>query len=235
MNYEKGGCKKEKHKKELSQARSEALDIWKDEVYSYDLLEDLLYIPDAAKCADVASDIDCSCCKCSLAAQPDFLAQRSWLEEVYAKYNALHGTCHRCMFLPKFHPELNPIERVWSMMKRHCRKFSNGSMSTLTESMNYGLSPDNISVATVRRICRYTTCYLYAYENGMDIIQAEQWMKKRRSHRGYSSKMDSELAAIYYPLGLPPNEPVEFNTNNSPNSNSASESINEEDVTMLEA
>lgn len=113
------------------------------------------------------------------------------------KYNALHGTSHRCMFLPKFHPELNPIERVWSMMKRHCRKFSNGSMSTLTESMNYGLSTENVSVATVRRICRYTTCYLYAYTQGMDIIQAEQWMKKRRSHRGYSTKMDSELAAIY--------------------------------------
>lgn len=77
VHYEKGGCKKEKHKKEISQARSEALEAWKDEVHSYDLLCDLLYIPDAANCTDVASDINCSCCKCVLSTQPDFAAQKS--------------------------------------------------------------------------------------------------------------------------------------------------------------
>ena len=30
----------------------------------------------------------------------------------------LNGKGHICLFLPKFHPELNPIERVWSQAKR---------------------------------------------------------------------------------------------------------------------
>ena len=44
--------------------------------------------------------------------QQDFLSQKTVIEEVFDKYNAEHGTKHRCIFLPKFHPELNYIERI---------------------------------------------------------------------------------------------------------------------------
>ena len=69
---------------------------------------------------------------------------------------------------------------------------------------------------------------------GMDIIQAEKWMKKRRSHRGYSTKMDSELAAIYYQLELPDESAVLNAHFDSPSSNSTEERIEVEEMAMLE-
>ena len=35
---------------------------------------------------------------------------------------------HLCIFLPKYHPELNFIERYWSRVKWHARRYSDGSV-----------------------------------------------------------------------------------------------------------
>jgi hypothetical protein len=43
----------------------------------------------------------------------------------------MHGTSHQCKFLPKFHPELNSIERVWSRLKWYLRKYNDGKLATL--------------------------------------------------------------------------------------------------------
>lgn len=63
----------------------------------------------------------CNCAQCVLNSQNDFRNQRNGVCEVYDKYNAANGTRHRCEFLPKFHPELNPQERIWGRMKYHTR------------------------------------------------------------------------------------------------------------------
>ena len=57
--------------------------------------------------------------------------------------------------------------------------------------------------SSVRRICRLVSCYLSAYAQGMDIVEAESWMKRRKCLRGYSPEMDETLRKIYFPLGLP--------------------------------
>jgi transposase len=49
------------------------------------------------------------------------MGQRSGVEEAYAKYNQENGTFHRCLCLPKFHPELNYIEQIWARMKYYIR------------------------------------------------------------------------------------------------------------------
>ena len=59
----------------------------------------------------------CSCACCILSKQDDFKSHKSGLEEIYENHNKMHGTSHQCKFLPKFHPKLNPIERVWSRLK----------------------------------------------------------------------------------------------------------------------
>ena len=43
--------------------------------------------------------------------------------------------------------------------------------------------------------------YLLAYKNGLDIIKADAWVKKHRSHRGVSSAMDAALESLHFPFG----------------------------------
>ena len=51
--------------------------------------------------------------------QPDFMNEKTKLERF------LHDHGHICIMLPKFHCELNPIERCWGQAKRYTRSFTN--------------------------------------------------------------------------------------------------------------
>jgi hypothetical protein len=61
-------------------------------------------------------DLECpwDCCmQRVLSLQPDFQAEKPLLQLV------IEQAGHKCLFLPKFHCELNPIEMVWGQAK--CR------------------------------------------------------------------------------------------------------------------
>jgi hypothetical protein len=60
---------------------------------------------------DVNRPSNC-CMQRILSLQPDFLAEKPLLQLIIEKAG------HKCLFLPKFHCELNPIEMVWSQLKR---------------------------------------------------------------------------------------------------------------------
>jgi hypothetical protein len=56
-----------------------------------------------------------TCCATRLMSlQPDFLEQRSLVQET------IENAGHICIFLPKFHCELNFIEFFWGAVKRYC-------------------------------------------------------------------------------------------------------------------
>jgi hypothetical protein len=55
---------------------------------------------------------DC-CMQRALECQPDFKAEKPLLQVLIEKRG------HICLFLPKFHCELNPIEMVWAQIKCH--------------------------------------------------------------------------------------------------------------------
>ena len=74
------------------------------------------------------------CCKRLLAVQPDFRSERSALERVVAKGG------HRCLFLPKFHCELNWIERYWGAAKKYARRHCSYSLSGLRTIVPIALS-----------------------------------------------------------------------------------------------
>ena len=60
-----------------------------------------------AKCPPVCPWENENCCMaCLLSKQDDFMNQTSMLETVIIKEG------HKCLFLPKFHCELNPIKMV---------------------------------------------------------------------------------------------------------------------------
>ena len=82
-------------------------------------------------------------------------------------------------------------------------------MDTLTNLMFQGLSypthnnMSNLTIKTIRKYIRLTHAYLYllAYDKGLDIVAADDWLKQRRSHRGYSGQMDAVLEKVYFPSG----------------------------------
>lgn len=202
--FSAGGCKKKKHATQVSKDRTTAREAWMNDVNNVALLEAYLPISSKAEVAEECGDIECSCVSCTMRNQPDFVGQLSGLEEVYNKHNSEFGKAHKCIFLPKFHPELNAIERCWSKMKNHVRAVNDGSLPRLREAMEDGLAETNLSVATIRRYCRLVECYYEAYEGGKDIIQAQEWINAHRSHRSHNKTMDSALERIYFPLGRPP-------------------------------
>ena len=72
---------------------------------------------------------------------------------------------HTCIFIPKFHCELNPIERVWSQSKRYTRAYCDYTIGSLRRSIP-GVSKENI--ANYVRRCRN---YMFAYLEGSAVGQ----------------------------------------------------------------
>jgi hypothetical protein len=79
------------------------------------VLKELREFPDTINMRKIRDDIECHCSICTLASQFDFIAQKSGVVEVFEKWNEVNNTDYQCIFLPKFHPELNFIERCWSL------------------------------------------------------------------------------------------------------------------------
>ncbi len=173
-----------------------------------DIIDDRLTVISDLTPQSVYTQSTVSTASCILSKQEDFRSQKSGLEEIYENHNKMHGTSHQCKFLPKFHPELNPIERVWSRLKWYLRKYNDGKLTTLQGLMKTGLERENVSLTLIRKYCRLVTAYYIAYIDGKDIIQAESWIKKHRSHRGHSGAMDDKLYQLYFPYGVDNDEHI---------------------------
>ena len=89
---------------------------------------------------------------------------------------------HIALFLPKFHCELNPIERVWGQSKRYCRAYTNFTLVKLRQIINPGL--DSVTVDLIRKYFRKARDYEKAYTEGFKAgKQVEDAVKKYKSHR----------------------------------------------------
>jgi hypothetical protein len=120
-----------------------------------------------------------------LAAQPDFKAQKGWLEEV------VRGEGFEIMFLPKFHCELNPIERVWGHAKRKLRTECDYTSKSIADKLPGILN--NIPRDSVRRYYRAVARFVHAYEHGLTTQQAAFVVKRYASHRRVPDSAWSEL------------------------------------------
>jgi hypothetical protein len=223
----------EKHNKTRNQLAKKC----QADIHDKESFLQLLALPSKEQKLIELAAIVCHCCKCTLAKQPDFLNQKTGLEEVYDRFNELHGTRHQCKMLPKFHPELNPIERGWSRMKRYIRRHTNGKLSKLVELIRQGLDQTNLPVCLIRKYCRLERAYLIAYEQGQDFVTAEKWIKKRRSHRSYSTRIDDALDQLYFPMGVVDDDAVvtiiDENDDEEEYVNPEEELLDENDVLLL--
>ena len=86
---------------------------------------------------------DC-CCRCILFLQPDFVSQKSQLQEL------IESRGHLCDFYPKYHCELNFIEQYWGAAKLRFRMA--GRAATLDEMERKVIqSLDDVSLLHIRR------------------------------------------------------------------------------------
>ena len=115
-----------------------------------------------------------------IASHPDFVKEKTKLEHF------INNRGHAFLFIPKYHCELNPIERVWSQAKRHTRAYSNYSITGLRRNIPEAF--DTVSVENIQNYFRRVRDYMYGYLLGHKAgIQLEEMVKKfskqYKSHR----------------------------------------------------
>ena len=101
----------------------------------------------------------------------------------------LEAEGHSGIFLPKFHPELNPIERVWAQSKQYTKAYCKYTLPSLRNNVPLGL--DSVNVENVRNFHRKCRQYMYAYFEGhVAGSKLEEQVKKYKtavkSHRRIS-------------------------------------------------
>jgi hypothetical protein len=194
-------CARRKYIAEEKKVRDNAYKAYKADMHNMERVMEVMSLQSGELVAYHAQyNINCNCCLCVLNAQDDFRLQPSALEELVSNFNKERSTNHRIIPLPKFHPELNPIERCWSIMKFYCNKHSDGKLATLKTNMREGLSIENLPISLIRKYVRLSMAYCIAYDNGLDIVQAEDHIRQHRSHRRAGKTMDSILNELYYPI-----------------------------------
>ena len=98
----------------------------------------------------------------------DFKVKKHRVEELISR----HG--HRCIFLPKYHCELNPIKRVWGQAKRLTRTNCDYTYPGLERTIIPAL--ESVSVALIRKYFRRVREYHRAYIEGKsNLYRGKEW------------------------------------------------------------
>ena len=127
-----------------------------------------------------------TCCgRAVLRNQPDFKAQKCWLEEIVASAG------HESIFFPKFHCELNFIERVWSVAKGRARRECDYTFDALQELVPRIM--EEIDVVSVRKMAQRCYRYMDAYRYGLSPKLAEYAVSKYTSHRCIPATVEKAL------------------------------------------
>ncbi|KAF8804558.1 hypothetical protein BYT27DRAFT_7259039 [Phlegmacium glaucopus] len=111
---------------------------------------------DGFKC--VAGKTDCCCCRL-LFTQPNFMAQKSHLEELITSHS------HICDFYLKYHCELNFIEQYWGAAKlRYCNSPKTTDINEMEANMKACLN--NVPLVQIQRYANRSACFINAYAQG---------------------------------------------------------------------
>ena len=115
--------------------------------------------------------------RAEISGHPDFKNEKTKIEHF------LNGKGYSCIFLPKFHCELNPIERCWGQAKRYTRAHCNYTIGGLRKNVPQGL--DCVTVDNVRNYFRNARHYMFGYLQGVSGgPELEKLVKKiYKSHR----------------------------------------------------
>ena len=89
---------------------------------------------------------------------------------------------YRGFFIPKFHCELNPIERVWAPSKKYSRAHCDYSFKGLEGTIIPAL--DSVTLDSIKKFFRKMRDYINAYKEDLTAgPELEKAVKKYKSHR----------------------------------------------------
>ena len=112
-----------------------------------------------------------------LAAHDDFKNEKPRLIQF------MEGKGQTALYLPKFHPELNPIERVWCQAKRYSKAHCKYTLPSLRNTVHPAL--DSVTLENIVNFNRKARDYMCAYLEGFSAgPKLEDHVKKvYKSHR----------------------------------------------------
>lgn len=115
-----------------------------------------------------------------LGAMDDFKNEKSMIEQL------LIDRGHIPVFLPKFHPELNPIERVWAQLKRYTRAHCQYTLPSLRK--NIPDAYDSVTLENIqnhfRKVRHFMFSYLEGIQQGKELDTAlKKYKIAAKSHR----------------------------------------------------
>ena len=169
-----------------------------------------------------AASNDC-CCARLISVQPDFDAECSALQHLVEERIPISGTemtsaRHVCIFLPKFHCELNWIERFWGAAKAYTRTHCLYTLPGLRETVPIALSQDvsdlpahlaadeGLPVCPLflqRRHARISRQFMAQYRQGAnasDAIKSVHSQRTSKRHRDpneiRSRQVEARMAAL---------------------------------------
>lgn len=107
-------------------------------------------------------------------------------DEKSALHNLVEKNGHVVLFLPKFHCELNGIERVWGHAKRYTRAHCDYRFDSLQRTVPEAL--DSISSETISNYIRRSRNYMFSYLKGSQPgkqmeKEVTKFGKEYKSHR----------------------------------------------------
>ncbi|KAF9516301.1 hypothetical protein BS47DRAFT_1292541 [Hydnum rufescens UP504] len=142
-----------------------------------------------AKCSPVCPFENEKCCLARIFnRQEDVINQVSMLEELITKAG------HHCIFLPKFHCELNPIEMYWGYAKYRYRGVFKNTFADAKAAVLSSLQ--SCPLDTLRHFINRTWRFMSAYRQGLRGKAAEWAVKKQRSHRTVSRRAMLAIESI---------------------------------------
>ena len=128
-------------------------------------------------------------------------SSQTFLEQMTALEELLTASGHICRMLPKMHPELNPIESYWAMLKVYLHEVCGYTIGELRK--NTPAAAASVPIESVRRhfrrANRFSSMYHQEAEDGvpMPFKIREYMMRKYSRHRqvpkGCLDEVDQDL------------------------------------------